>query len=98
MLEYTVEHNENGKFGVCVNNYSIFEVYYSTDNCSSPISKEKAEEWANTFKCMVETEYPASELNEEDYESSISKMMKSLGDDEESSGLLKLMLLKSLME
>jgi hypothetical protein len=88
MLEYTIEHDENGKYGVCLNNYAIMDVYYSTDRCQSPISKEKAEEWANTFKCMIESEYPSSEIDEEKYENSSSSM----------EDLLKLMLLKRMME
>jgi len=88
MLEYTIEHDENGRYGVCLNNYEIMSVYYSTDKCQSPISKEKAEELANTFKCMIESEYPSSELDEEDYEKSSSSM----------EDLFKLMLLKSMMD
>lgn len=81
-MEYEVKDNDNGSFHVLLNNFTLVKVYYKSDKVATPLSRGKAEELANTIKCIVESEYPISELNEEDYQpSGFAKLLESLDDE-----------------
>lgn len=82
-LEYSVEKGDDGSFNLRVNSYTLVKIFFKSDRVASPITKEKAEEFINTIRCMVESEYPASELIEEDYEpSGLSKMLEEMDEED----------------
>jgi competence protein ComGC len=93
-MEYTIK-NENGHIKIMVGSFVLCSICYSMDRTKSPISEEKAEEWINIIKCMIESEYPASELDEDDYESTLSKLLKD--GDMDKDDLFGLMMMKALM-
>lgn len=98
MPSYSIVHDEDGFFNLMVGHYTIVKIFYKSDRVASPISKEKAEEFINTFKCMVESEYPSDSLNEDDYKPSLfDKFLESL-DEEEMESLAKIMALGAVMD
>lgn len=94
-LEYSIiEDKDGGSYLLQVNSYTLVKIFFKTDRVASPITKEKAEELINTIKCMVESEYPASELIEEDYEpSGLSKMLEEMDEED----VFKMMMMGALL-
>lgn len=82
MVEYRVRDNDDGAIHVLLNNFTLVKVYYESERVRTPVSREKAYELANTIKCMVKSEYPTSEIDEDDYQpSGFSKFLESIGED-----------------
>ena len=93
-LEYSVKWDDDGSVLLQLNSYTLVKIYFKSDRVASPITKEKAEEFINTIKCMVESEYPVSELNGEDYEpSAFHKMLEDMDEED----LLKMMMMGALL-
>lgn len=81
--EYIIKDTGHS-FRVSIGSYGLMEIFYKHERVQTPVSKDKAEEWANHFKTLVSAEYPFSELDMEDYESTeFGKLMEMmLADDE----------------
>ena len=94
-LEYSIiEDKDGGSYLLQVNSYTLVKIFFKTDRVASPITKEKAEELINTIKCMVESEYPVSELNGEDYEpSDFHKMLEKMDEED----VFKMMMMGALL-
>lgn len=99
-LDYEIKDTGHS-MRVTVNGYDIAEIYYQHERCVTPLTQEFAESVAKTVRSLVETEYPSSELNEEDYpnDSLFDLLSKGCEDDSCDGGtdFLKLMLLSKLM-
>ena len=92
-MEYSIKEDE-GSYVLNVNSYTLARIYFKSDRVVSPITKEKAEEMINLLKCMVESEYPISELNEKDYEpSEFNKMLEEMDEED----VFKMMLMGALL-
>ena len=109
-FEYKIKDTDHS-FRVGIGAFSIMEIFYKHERCSTPVTKEKAEELANTFKAMVESAYPIDTLNKEDFEpSGFAKMLESLMEDDDdcdddcdcgsssASDLFKMMMLASMLK
>lgn len=93
-LEYSVKVDDDGSVLLQLNSYTLVKIYFDSERVVSPISKEKAEELINTVKCMVESEYPASGLIEEDYEpTGLSKMLEEMDEED----IFKMMMMGALL-
>lgn len=93
-MEYSIKEGD-GCYLLQVNSYTLVKVWFDSDKVKSPITKEKAEELINLLKCMVESEYPISELDEEDYEpSEFSKILEEMDEDE----LFKMMMMGAMLK
>ena len=79
-LEYEIKDSENS-FRLNLNSYTLVEVMYSAERCTTPMPKERAEELINKIKNLFELEFPVETLNEEEYEpSEFGKFLESLCD------------------
>lgn len=96
-FEYVIRDTDHS-FRIGLGNFGLAEIFYEHDRCQTPVTKEKAEELANSLKAMIETQYPIEALNAEDYEpSEIGKMFEEMMEDEDCPTLLKMMALSSMM-
>lgn len=96
-FEYDIKDTDHS-FRVGLGHFSLAEIYYKHPRCETPVTKEKAEELANSLKAMIETQYPIEALNAEDYEPSESfKMFEEMMEDDDCPTLLKMMALSSMM-
>lgn len=74
VLEYEIK-DRDGQLCIVLDAHLIFGVYYQSERVASPISKEDAEKLVNELKCRFETEYPTSELDEEEYKSHTDELI-----------------------
>ena len=96
-FQYKIEDSDHS-YRVTLGNFGLVEIFYEHERCSTPVTKEKAEEIANTVKAMIESQYPIDSLNAEDYEpSDFAKMMEEMMEDDEVPSFLKMMALASAM-
>lgn len=84
-MEYKVEDTEHS-FRVSLGSFTICEIYYGTPRVNSPVSSEKAEEWATMMMNLIESEFPSSDVDEEEYKGS------GMGD------LMKLLMMKAMLD
>lgn len=108
-FEYIIKDTDHS-FRVGLGAYGLMEIFYKHPKCQTPVTKEKAEELANTFKAMIESAYPLDSLNKEDFEQSkFGKFLEKMMDDDDcdddcgcssptASDLFGMMLMASLMK
>lgn len=110
VLKYEIKDTGNS-FRLGISSYTLVEVMYSTERCTTPMEKDGAEKLIGRIKGAFEFDYPVETLNEEDYEpSEFYKMMESVFGDDDSDcdddscdstmgrDLMKMMFLKAMMD
>lgn len=68
--KYTYKDARDGEILVGIGEYTLFNIYYGTDGCQSPLSKEDAEHIAKKLIGFLEDKYPATELDDDYFEHS----------------------------
>lgn len=98
-LKYEIKDTENS-FRLNINSYTLIEVMYKTERCTTPVEKEEAKSLIDGFKDRMEFLHPIQGLDEKEYEpSDFIKFLEDLSDDDSMGGdLLKLMMLKAMMD
>lgn len=101
-LKYEINDTENS-FRLCIGSYTLAEVMYKADRCTTPMSKEEAEKLIETIKNHFELQFPVESLDAEEYEpSDFYKFLESLEDDDShsklSDDLMKMMFLKAMLD
>lgn len=94
-MEYEIVERDS-EIVLSLNGFGIAKVYCRTQNCLTPLTKDDAREVVKMIKKMLEETYPASDIDESEYNES-REFMDELTDSM-SSDLMKMMLLKKLME
>ena len=91
-IEYEIIHRDS-EVVLGLNGFGIAKVYFNTEHSLTPLSEEDATNIIEKIKDIVEVMHPASSLDEDEYESSREAM-----DDLHFSKMMKLMMLKSMLE
>ena len=74
-FEYDVEEVREGHLTVHINGFSVVDVCYNAEKCTSPLNKEEAEKLANELKIRLESSHPIDTLDEDEYTSGLSELL-----------------------
>ena len=97
-FEYRIDDTDHS-FRVSIGTYGLAEVFYEHPRCQTPVTKEKAEELANSLKAMIETQYPIEALDAEDYKSTLTEeFFEKMMEDDDCPSFLKMMALASMVK
>lgn len=98
-MEYIVKETGHDSFAIVLNGFILADIYFKSENASTPVTKEVAENWANLLKITMESHYPVSELDEDDFQpSEFEEVIESMidgGADKED--VFKMMMLGALL-